>query len=67
MGAFQSFTKSYGKTYTSGAEYQERLQSFNQNVKYIAAHNSLDATYKVSVVPAEWACPSPYNGALLNC
>ena len=59
MGAFQSFTKSFGKKYTSGAEYHKRLQSFDQNVKYIAAQNSLDATYKVSVHPAKSACRSP--------
>ena len=48
MGAFQTYTQLYGKKYTSGAEYQQRLESFGNNVKYIAAHNSIDATYKVS-------------------
>ncbi len=48
MGAFQSYTQLYGKKYMSAAEYQKRLQSFNNNVQYIAAHNSIDATYKVS-------------------
>ena len=48
MGAFRTFTQSYGKKYTSDAEYQKRLQSFDQNVKFIAAHNELGASYKVS-------------------
>ena len=58
MGAFRTFTQSYSKKYASEVEYHKRLQTFDNNVKYIAAHNSLSAPYKVSKVFSALACCS---------
>lgn len=58
MGAFHTFTQSYGKKYSSEVEHKERLNTFKENINYIATHSSRSASYKVSSAFSFSACRS---------